>query len=243
MKSILSILFIASALLVMAQTSGEIIYEETVDIHRRLTGERAQFKEFVPQFRKSKTILLFTEQQALYKRAEVEEDAEVDHQRGGRRMRMRMMSPDDVVWLDHQEGKRVEQRNFMDKKFLIKGEPETFAWKLTGESKQVGKYLCQQATYADSTNHVVAWFTPMVPVPLGPSRYGQLPGLILHVDINEGERTLTAQEINLGEIDATLISEPTKGKEVTQAEFREIMHEKMKEMREHGGGRGLRIRH
>ncbi len=224
-----------------AQTSGEIIYEQTIDVHARMTGRRAQFKEMVPQYRTDKMILHFDDHQAVYKKPKEEEAAVIDPNDRRGRFRARMMggAANGVLWQDYKEDKRVEQREFMDKKFLIKGEPHRYAWKITGESKQVGKYLCQKATYGDSTIQLEAWFTPMIPVPLGPGEFGQLPGLVLHVDIDQGQRTITATEINLKEIDSATIAEPTKGKKVTQEEFREIMHEKMKEMRAQNGGRGF----
>ena len=226
----------------LAQESGKISYDMTIDIHRRMTGDRAQFKEMVPQYRTVKAELLYNEGQAIYKNLPPDEAEVAERASGGRRMRFGFRNADDVVWIDYESNQRTESREFMDKKFLIKGEPETFKWKLTGETKQVGQYLCQQATFQDSTENVEAWFTMSVPVPLGPSRYGQLPGLILHVDVNEGERTLTATDIDIdGEFDTSVIEEPKKGKEVTQEEFRSIMQEKMKEMGGHGG-RGVMIR-
>ncbi|NND35090.1 MAG: GLPGLI family protein [Saprospiraceae bacterium] len=232
MKTFWIMLLSLGTISLFSQTSGEIFYEETVDVHRRMTGDRAQFKEMVPQFRTDEMILIFDDHQAVYKALEKpEEDIDLEAGRG-RRMRMRFMGDaGGILWQDYQEGNRGEERDFMDKKFLIKGEPETRAWKLTGESMQVGQYQCQKATFEDSTNQIIAWFTPMVPVPLGPGSFGQLPGLVLHVDINDGERTITAQEINLKEVDSSLITEPQKGKEVTQEEFRAIVREKMKEMR------------
>lgn len=246
MKQILILICLLCFGLIEAQNSGEIVYEEKIDIHRRMTGDRAQFKEMVPQFRTQKMLLQFNDTEAMYT-ASREEDAS-DHVHAGDRgrggmVRMRMMGgANNIVWLNHVEGKRVEQRDFMDKKFLIKGAPESFAWKLTGESMQVGAYQCFKATYADSTENIIAWFTPQIPLPIGPSRYGQLPGAILHVDINEGERTLTAQEIIIQEMDAAIFKEPSKGKEVTDEEFREIVREKMQEMRASGRG-GIFIRH
>jgi GLPGLI family protein len=248
MKKIVFLFALLSSVIVAAQNSGEIIYEDKMDIHRRMTGDREQFREMVPQFRTEKMILTFNETEAMYIASPDEKDASEDVVAGrggrGRFMRMRMMGGggNNIVWLNHAEGQRVEQRDFMDKKFLIKGPPEAFTWKMTGESMQVGQYQCFKATYEDSTENVVAWFTPQIAVPIGPAKYGQLPGLILHIDINEGERTYTATEINLKEIDAKELKEPTKGKEVTAEEFQEIVHEKMKEMRTQNGGRGMIIR-
>ncbi len=241
MKLLFSFFLSIASFSALAQTTGEISYTETVDLHRRLTGEREQFKEFVPKTRSLKMVLTFDDHQAIYRKSEVQD--EVTDGRGmGRRMSMRMMGASGTLWQDYKSGARVEERDFMDKKFLISGEPHTYPWKLTGETMQVGQYLCQQATFEDSARQVVAWFTPTVAVPLGPGQFGQLPGLILHVDINEGERTITAEEINLKEIDSSTISEPKKGKNVTEEEFREIVREKMKEMRASGDGGRMFIR-
>ncbi|MBK8502722.1 MAG: GLPGLI family protein [Saprospiraceae bacterium] len=239
MKNFFVLVLMLFAASLTAQVTGEIIYEETVDIHRRLTGDRAQFKEMMPQFRTDPMILLFDDHQAVY-RAPQKKEEDIDVEQEGRgRMRMRFMGPaGGILWQNYAESKSIEERDFMDKKFLIKGESQSYMWKLTGESMQVGQYECQKATFEDSTQQVVAWFTPMIPVPLGPGEWGQLPGLILHVDINNGERTITAQEINLKPIDSNLIEEPQKGKEVTGAEFREIVRVKMEEMRAQNGGRG-----
>ena len=71
--------------------------------------------------------------------------------------------------------------------------------------------------------------------------------MILQIDVNDGERVTTATEIKLEPVDATLIEEPTKGKEVTAEEFEKIREEKMKEMGMQGGGSGgpmqITIRH
>ncbi len=233
MKVLFSFFIILVACQVNAQTQGTIMYEEKIDVHRRMTGERAQWKDRVPQFRTTHMELVFDDDEAVYRKSETATEEAPPPEAGGRgfRFRMRGGGGNGVVYLNYLEDRRVEQREFLDKKFLIRGEPERRAWKMTGESMQVGQYLCQKATFQDSTQNIVAWFTPQIAVPLGPAQYAQLPGLVLHVDINEGERTYTAQTIELDEVDSSLLKEPTKGKEVTHEEFQTLVREKMKEMR------------
>jgi len=223
---------------IYSQTSGEIKYEERVHMHRNFTGEREHLKDFVPEYRTTVMVLLFNEIEAMYKPAENQEDPEMDLTSGGggRFMRFRSMRENKKLYQNLAEGRRVEERMFFDKAFLIKGEPITYAWKLTGEKMQVGSYLCYKAAFEDSTRTIIAWFTPQIPVPVGPAQFGQLPGLILHVDINDGERTLTAIDIQLRELEKGVMQEPSKGKEVTQEEFDHIVREKTKEMHELGGG-------
>ena len=69
--------------------------------------------------------------------------------------------------------------------------------------------------------------------------------MIMELDVNDGERTSVAIEVRMEEIDKSILKEPKKGKEVTNEEFREIVREKMKEMRaerQRGGGHQMIIR-
>lgn len=163
----------------------------------------------------------------------------------------------------------VESTEFMTKKFLIKGEFEDQEWKMTGETKMINNMMCMKATTIDSVvarqtmirggghngeteddekkpqdatkeaRKITAWFTPSIPVQAGPENFGNLPGLILELDINDGDTVFSLDKLELKELE-TKIEEPTKGKEVTREEYRKIVREKMKEMREQGGG-GFRV--
>lgn len=71
-------------------------------------------------------------------------------------------------------------------------EETTQNWKVTTETKQIGDYLCFKATNIYRVeyglkvfNHpVTAWFCPKLPYPYGPNGYGNLPGLILELQVN-----------------------------------------------------------
>lgn len=237
-------LFLVGVPDIWAQRVGTITYDDVRDVHRRLTGNRERFKEMIPQFKTDRMLLIYDEQQSVYKAApKTDEELAVQNEGGRRGFMMRMAGPGGgTLWQNYREQKRVEERDFMDKKFLITGEPHKYAWKMTPETKQVGQYLCHKATFQDSARQIVAWFTTMIPVPLGPSEFGQLPGLILHVDVNDGERTITATDLNFDAIDSSTISEPKKGKEITEEKFRKVVREKMEEMREQRGEQRVRIR-
>ncbi|MCM5662586.1 GLPGLI family protein [Galbibacter mesophilus] len=77
-------------------------------------------------------------------------------------------------------------------------------WKITQETKRIGKYVCYKAIVTERlysrrgfyyNKKAVAWFTPEIPVSFGPSKYSGLPGLILQVE--RDMFTLTATKINL----------------------------------------------
>jgi GLPGLI family protein len=90
------------------------------------------------------------------------------------------------------------------------------------------------------TSMIVAWFTTDMPVPAGPEVQGQLPGLILALDINNGRMVYKALEIS-AKADVASIKEPTKGKKVTPAEFSEERNKMMDEMQKNNQGGGNRI--
>ena len=96
---------------------------------------------------------------------------------------------------------------------------------------------------------ITAWYTLDIPVNHGPSEYWGLPGLILQVGDDRTQFLCT--KIVLNSKDKVEISEPKKGKKVSQEEFDKIREEKMKEMQENfqngrrrgdGHMRSIRIR-
>jgi len=81
---------------------------------------------------------------------------------------------------------------------------------------------------------VTAWYTPQIPISQGPKDFWGLPGLILEVSYSK--TILLCTKIVLNPKDKKAIKIPTKGKEVSQAEYDKIIIKKMKEMQERYGG-------
>ncbi len=52
-------------------------------------------------------------------------------------------------------------------------------WKLSSETKQIGKFTCSKATSDFRGRSYIAWFAPEIPMPYGPWKLQGLPGLIL----------------------------------------------------------------
>ena len=94
---------------------------------------------------------------------------------------------------------------------------------------------------------ITAWYTLDIPVSHGPGEYWGLPGLILEIADDNTQILCTKIVINPKEKEA--ISEPSKGKVMSQKEYDEMVIEKTKEMRERmqnerqksGGGGHIRI--
>ena len=94
---------------------------------------------------------------------------------------------------------------------------------------------------------VTAWYALDIPVSHGPGDFWGLPGLILEVAY--GDTNILCTKIVMNPKDKVEIKEPSKGKEVSQDEYDEIIAEKMKEMQERfrnerqkGGNTHIRMR-
>ena len=156
----------------------------------------------------------------------------------------------DVLYKNIADKKYVNKTEISGKRFLIKDKLENFDWKMTGETKNIGNYTCYKATktrketrtsmsmtdgeHEEKKNEVtietVAWYTPQIPISNGPEEFWGLPGLIL--EIQDGELTIACTEIVINPSEKIEITEPTKGKKVTQKEFDKIMDNHTKDMME-----------
>jgi GLPGLI family protein len=77
---------------------------------------------------------------------------------------------------------------------------------------------------------VTAWYTLDIPVNHGPGDFWGLPGLIL--EVSYGNTNILCTKIVINPKEKIEIVEPTKGKNVSQKEYDEIIAQKMKEMQE-----------
>ena len=251
MKRIIILLGILTSLVagidVMSQdTQGVITYEVKVDMHRRIPKERESMKAMIPQFRTEKQQLFFNADESLYKK--LEEDSEEDMgsgaSGGGGGMRIVMNSPKTQTFLSSADQVRCTLQEFMGKEYLITDTLKVSPWKFGTETKVIQGYECKQAYYTDESRpeqkfEVTAWYTDKIRPFLGPERFQSLPGTILAVDVNNGERVLVAQSIELRSLKKNELKKPTGGTKVTQAEYRAMVDEQMKKM---GGGNGFIIR-
>jgi GLPGLI family protein len=92
-----------------------------------------------------------------------------------------------------------------------------------------------KTTEVMDTVNVVAWFTTDIPVAVGPDFQGQLPGAILELEVNNGRMVYKAVEVS-PKVNVAKIKAPTKGKAVTQKEFRDESEKLLKEMQGNMGG-------
>ena len=219
-------------------------------------------------------ILTFNKSESTYKE---EEKLEAPGGQGGR-FRMMGSFAGGLQYKNIKDGKLLQEQEFFGKQFLINDSLPKLEWKMSGETKTIGKYTCYKATAIKKVNQmdfrsmrprppkdrekaeaekekdssaaknlmdeievpkevtVTVWYTPQIPVSQGPGEYHGLPGLIL--EVNSDRTTILCSKIVLNPDEKEEIKKPSKGKEVTQEKYNDIMKKKMEEMREMYGGRG-----
>lgn len=208
-------------------TEGVITYQDVMKLDIELNGS-SNLSHLLPKEKRSNKVLYFNTNTSLYENGKKTEEVNHMESEGGPIM-IKMMEPDNKLFTDLANNKQIEQREFMTRMFLINKEIDPDKWKITGNQKVILEYPCQEATMEEDSNKVSVWFTSNIPVQTGPGKYSGLPGMVLAVDINNGERTIMATEISDKSLNESVFAKPKKGKKVSQEQFNEIVEAKMKE--------------
>jgi len=267
MKQFILLLFtlLTSLLIKAQQNAGTVNYERVSKMIARFNINGVENE--VPQTRKDNFELFFGNSQSLWRAAESDNtdatSAPTTSEDGGAQIHMVIAGSNDVMYVNFETGKRTEKREFFDKTFIIDDSISKLKWKMTGETKSILNHPCMKAMATristqmrmtmdngkmerkeiQDTANIVAWFTSDIPVAAGPGEYqGQLPGLILEMDVNNGRQTYIASSIS-EKADLAIIKEPTGKKHYTPDEFKKERDKMMKEMEQNnqGGGRQIRI--
>lgn len=254
---LMSLLFLSAS---AQQREGKVIYTRTMQMQIHINDDD-EMQKVMPRTRTDKFELVFGNNQSIWRH--LDDDDNTD-EISGNGMQIRMMAPgqNEIVFHDFNTSKRVEQTEIMDRKFIVTDSIHKLNWKITGETQNILGHLCQRATSSrtgkrtqmnidngkmekkeiNDTTNMIAWFTTEIPVPAGPEVQGQLPGLILALEMNDGRMSYKALEIS-PKADVSLIKEPVKGKKVTPSEFLIERDKMMTEMQKNnqGGNRVIRI--
>ncbi len=242
------------------QKEGRVIYQRAVQMQIRF-GDQAGSDNEMQRTRTDRLELNFANDQMLIRQLEDEMEPENHGGEGGVMIRTFGGGADDVTYCDFQKSRRVESREFFDKKYIITDSIRRNNWKLSDETKTILNYVCRKATSQrisqrmmmtmdngkmerkemPDTSNIVAWFTTDIPVPAGPELQGQLPGLILELETNNGRTVYTALEI-FAKVDLKSIKEPVKGKKLSSDEFAKERNKLMEEMQKNNQGGNFRIR-
>jgi GLPGLI family protein len=212
------------------RVSGKIIYKyrivkEVFNSDKKSENIKSVFKGFSENLENSKEKisfeLIFNQNESYYKMIK---KLESDHDKG-LNFAILITGGKEELYTSIKDTIRRKRITAFGETFLIDNNFKN-SWKLTQESKKIGKYTCYKAIlekkFTDSYNKekkmlIEAWYTPEIPVNFGPKGYGNLPGLILELD--QGAILYYAQQIELNKGKNIVINPPKNGKIISEEEF------------------------
>lgn len=248
---------LVTTLLTAQNFQGNVVYQSKIkmddsfkkrmDTIKMDEGRKQMMLSMMKKMMEKSYVLAFNKTTSIYK-----EEEKLDQP--NEKMRFRMFNAG-ILFKDVSNKTYTKQKEFFGKIFLIKDSLKKTNWQLEKESKQIGKYLCFKATAMvekekqgfsrfrrkkkeakDSIQNkkpklikLTVWYTPEIPVSNGPENYQGLPGLIL--EMNVGKLQLLATKVTINPKEKIEITEPVKGKIVTQKEYNDITKKKIAEMR------------
>jgi GLPGLI family protein len=253
----LTIAITAIQLVHAQQKEGKVVYDRTSQFQIAIQGQGGDAP--MPTSRTDRFELSFANNQMIWKKSE--EEMQDDNAGSGMVIRTFGGGADDITYCDFEKQRKVESREFFDKTFIIADSIKKGSWKLSDETKTILDHQCRKAVSqrigkkmtvnmqdgkmerkeVDDTSTLVAWFTMDIPVAAGPEVQGQLPGLILSLETNNGRVVYTAKEIS-PKAEISAIKEPTKGKKITQQEFVAERAKMMEQMQKNNPGGNFRMR-
>ncbi|MBW1657274.1 GLPGLI family protein [Flavobacterium quisquiliarum] len=102
-------------------------------------------------------------------------------------------------------------------------------WELVNETKEIEGFLCYKATSTKIVINdkgtfrfpIIAWYCPKIPVSFGPNGYGNLPGLILELQVRNVVYGVKKIDLNLKK--TPLLGKPKDYTIITEEEFDKIV--------------------
>ena len=233
--------------------TGRAYYKSTskisisIDSTKMAPEQMAQIQASLKKQMEQNYVLSFNQTESTWKKEESLGGGPATASAGGAVFMVATSGEGSMLYKNIADQSYAQEREVMGKEYLIQEKSEPFEWELSGETKKVGNYTVQKASFTkivDSkrfstgmtemenvkdTLQVTVWFTPEIPVSHGPENYFGLPGLILEVQ-NQG-RTLICEKIELNpSAEPVVIERPSKGKEISLEEFKKMEEEGMKQM-------------
>lgn len=245
---IIVFLFIIAFCQVKAQDlAGTITYQQVTRYNfeniRNAHGDNQQTQDWIASLPEEGTtvqVLSFNSTKALFQEDDSEKDATPPGLQRALMYENSLKPPRQLVkqvYYDFTRNEKLVQVEYLTRFFLVQSDIQSLPWKLGSEKKKILEYTCMAATVNLKELEIVAWFAPEIPVPLGPSNYGGLPGMILAIERN-GETAYLASSVNLDPPAEEALVKPEKGSIISEREFLSIQEKKEKEWKENPGGEG-----
>ncbi|GAB2770514.1 GLPGLI family protein [Rhabdobacter roseus] len=224
MKLIRILLFTLSTLPVWAQpVEGVVTYERVqywTKINARLPFLSQEEKDRMKMTwgssdgYKEKTVLYFNENQSKYTK-----NTEAT---GG----YSWSKEEDIFYRDFANGTQKSLLAMLGKTYLLDDSLPEPHWKIMNQIKDISGHVCMLAVMDDTVRKqtIKAWFADDIPVMAGPEKFFGLPGLILEVDVNDGDAIITAIKVEMKPVTEEIkLPKKLKGKKLTNAQYESLI--------------------
>lgn len=94
---------------------------------------------------------------------------------------------------------------YEDIPLLVKENKFVWKWKLENKTKKIGSFLCNKATIKFRGRNYTAWYTLAIPVPFGPWKFKNLPGLILEVYDTNKEFHIFSNKVRINKKNCNIV--------------------------------------
>lgn len=139
---------------------------------------------------------------------------------------------DYYIYRNYEKEKKIELIEMMGKTYVLEDSLRAPSWKVLNQIKDVAGYICMKAVSEDTVKHqkITAWFTGDIPVSAGPERFYGLPGMILELEINDGDVVITASKVEFKKVEAKDLALPKlKGKKIKDADYDNLIAKHIKD--------------
>lgn len=234
MKKLLVCLCLLTSTMAVAQkTEGVVTYvrkEHWLKITNRLTFLSQEQKDRMTQTWKNweennkgvKMKLAFSPNESLYTYNSDEPEE------GGYSWR----KSDFFVYRNFEKDKKTDIIEMLGKTYIVEDSLHAPVWKIGNQIKEVAGYVCMNAETEDPVmkQKITAWFAQDIPVSAGPERINSLPGLILELDVNDGDVVIEASSVAFRPLTPDDLKLPKqKGKKINDATYKGVIQQHITE--------------
>ena len=162
--------------------------------------------------------LFFNSKQSLYT---IDKEDAATEQRWGGTNRIEQL----FFLRDFEKETKTDIQQLLGKAYLLQDSLHVPQWRVLNQIKDVNGYVCMKAVTEDTIKKqkIVAWFSQDIVLGAGPEKYFGLPGLIMELDVNDGDMIIEAKKIEFRNVDKDLVMPKLKGKKITDKDYQSIL--------------------
>lgn len=135
------------------------------------------------------------------------------------------------IYRNFEKEKKTEIIEMLGKTYIVDDSLHAPNWKIMNQIKDIAGYICMKAVTEDTVKHqkITAWFTGDIPVSTGPERFFGLPGLILGLEVNDGDVVITATTVEFKKLDKEISLPKLRGKKIKDADYDQLIAKHIKD--------------